>query len=150
MTKIYSVSEARRLVASLTEELARLEQVSPRTFAEYEKQWDKVAIIERLFTRLVNYAIDINQFALFAHAVQIPTNYFQTFLELARLKILPQKLAHDLARGTAIRNRLEHEYDRIDHVQVYMYIKKAPYWYRGYIRHLKRWLDTQERSEKRR
>jgi hypothetical protein len=60
MTKIYSVSEARRLVASLAEELARLEQVSPRTFAEYEKQWDKVAIIERLFTRLVNYAIDIN------------------------------------------------------------------------------------------
>ena len=150
MTKIYSVAEARRLIAELTQNLARLEQVSPRTFAEYDKQWDKVAIIERLFTRLVNYAVDINQFVLFTRSVQIPTNYFQTFLDLSRLKILPPKLARDLARGTAIRNRLEHEYDRIDHVQVYAYIKKAPRWYRGYVHHLKRWLDTQERSAKRR
>lgn len=150
MTKIYSVAEARRLVAELTQNLVRLEQVSPRTFAEYESQWDNVAIIERLFTRLVNYAIDINQFVLLTHNVQPPTNYFQTFLELARLQVLPQKLARDLARGTAIRNRLEHEYDRIDHVQVYMYIKKAPRWYRGYVRSMKRWLDAQERSAKRR
>ena len=149
MTKIYSLVEARRLLASLSEDLARLEQVAPRTFAEYEKQWEKVAIIERLFTRLVNYAIDINQFVLVSHSIQPPTNYFQTFIELARLKVLPQKLAHDLARGTAIRNRLEHEYDRIDHVQVYAYIKKVPRWYSGYVRHLKRWLDVQEKIKKR-
>ncbi|MDE3088887.1 MAG: hypothetical protein KGJ80_05840 [Chloroflexota bacterium] len=48
MTKIYSVAEARRLIADLTQNLARLEQVSPRTFAEYESQWDNVAIIGRV------------------------------------------------------------------------------------------------------
>ncbi|MBI4790856.1 MAG: hypothetical protein HY782_27820 [Chloroflexi bacterium] len=60
MTKIYNVAEARRLLGSLAQDLARLEQIAPRTLAEYEAQWDKVAIIERLFTRLVNYATDIN------------------------------------------------------------------------------------------
>jgi uncharacterized protein YutE (UPF0331/DUF86 family) len=145
MTKLYTVAEARRILGSLAEDLARLEQIEPRTFAEYMANWEKVAIVERVFTRLVNYAVDLNQFVLVSHNVQPPTNYFQTFTELARLKVLPQKLARDLARGTAVRNRLEHEYDRIDHVQVYTYVNKVPRWYRGYMRYIKQWLDAQEK-----
>lgn len=86
----------------------------------------------------------MNRFAFHLAQVPAPDNYYDTFIELGRLKILPARLAKQLAGMTAVRNRLEHEYDTIDHARVYVLSKKAQTWFREYIRHLNQWLDTKE------
>ncbi len=103
-----------------------------------------MAITERYLTQIINHAIDVNRFAFHLAQVPAPDNYYDTFIELGRLKVVPARLAKQLAGTTAVRNRLEHEYDTIDHTRVYVLSKKVQSWFRGYIQHVSQWLDAQE------
>lgn len=137
---------ARQMLASIAEAVTRLKEVKQRSLAAYLADWKTMAITERIVTQIINYTIDVNRFALNLANVLAPNNYYDTFIEMGRQKILPARLAKQLAATTAVRNRLEHEYDTIDHTRVYVLSKKAPTWFREYIRHLNRWLDTHENS----
>lgn len=144
MTKIYSTTAAQKILTNIAEGLARLKEVERRSLAAYIADWKTMAINERYLTQIVNYAIDVNRFLFHVAQAPAPDNYYDTFIELGRLKILPSRLAKQLAGTTAVRNRLEHEYDTIDHTRVYVLSKKAQSWFRSYIRHVSQWLDAQE------
>ncbi len=55
-----------------------------------------MAITERYLTQIVNYSIDVNRFVFHLAQVTAPENYYDTFVELGRLKILPMRLAKQL------------------------------------------------------
>lgn len=144
MTKIYTATAAQQILTHIAQRLTRLQEVEKRSLAAYLADWKTMAITERLLTQIVNYAIDVNRFVLHIAQVSTPDNYYETFVELGRLKVLPTRLAKQLAGTTAVRNRLEHEYDTIDHTRVYVLSKKAQPWFRSYIRHVSQWLDAHE------
>ena len=146
MTKIYTVTAARQMLASIAEGLTRLKEVEKRSLAAYLADWKTMAITERYLTQIINYAIDVNRFAFHLAQVPAPDNYYATFIELGQLKILTSPLAKQLAGTTAVRNRLEHEYDTIDHTRVYVLSKKAHTWFREYIRLVNQWLDKQDKN----
>lgn len=54
-----------------------------------------------------------------------PKDYFESFTQLAKLKILPRLFADDLAQSAGLRNRLAHEYNGIDEREIYKAIQKA-------------------------
>ncbi|WKZ32059.1 MAG: DUF86 domain-containing protein [Thermodesulfobacteriota bacterium] len=62
-----------------------------------------------------------------------PTDYFQSFIKLGELGIIPLKLAKDLAPSTGLRNRLVHEYDDTDNSIVLAAVKMADDLYPKYI-----------------
>jgi hypothetical protein len=83
MTKIYTPTAARHILANIAEGLARLKEVEKRSLAAYRADWRTMAITERYLTQIVNYAIDVNRFVLHLAQVPAPDNYYDTFIELA-------------------------------------------------------------------
>jgi uncharacterized protein YutE (UPF0331/DUF86 family) len=144
MTKIYTATAARKILTNIAEGLSRLKEIEKRSLGAYLADWKTMAITERYLTQIINHAIDVNRFAFHLAQVPAPDNYYDTFIELGRLKVVPARLAKQLAGTTAVRNRLEHEYDTIDHTRVYVLSKKVQSWFRGYIQHVSQWLDAQE------
>lgn len=68
---------------------------------------------ERLLQELIEAAIDINAHLLTQSGATLPDDYYQGFLGLAEMGILPRDLATALAPSAGLRNRLVHEYDAI-------------------------------------
>jgi uncharacterized protein YutE (UPF0331/DUF86 family) len=58
--------------------------------------------------------VDINNELIVSSGGIPPGSYYETFPELARLKVLPHQLAKRLAATTGLRNRIVHEYESVD------------------------------------
>lgn len=144
MTQLYATVEARRILVEMVTSLERLREVEKRSLKAYLTDWKTMTITERLLILIVNYAIDVNRFLLQTAGVQMPNSYYETFIAVGRLRIISGRLAVQLAGTTAVRNRLEHEYDTIDQTRIYVLTKKFPRWYRSYIAAVNRWLDAEE------
>jgi uncharacterized protein YutE (UPF0331/DUF86 family) len=63
----------------------------------------------------------------------LPDSYYDNFLGLGSLGVLPLRLSQNLAPSAGLRNRLVHEYDSIDDKIVYSSAKQAVSLYTDYI-----------------
>lgn len=70
--------------------------------------------VERLLHLIVEIACDINYHLIVQQKGHPPKSLFDSFLEMADLKIIPKKLALDLAPSAGLRNALVHMYDRVE------------------------------------
>ena len=82
-------------------------------------------LAERYLERMISRMIDINYHLITEEGNPPPPDYFQSFIELGKMKILPPEFAHRIAGCAALRNRLVHEYDEIDARKVYEGLKAA-------------------------
>ena len=62
----------------------------------------------------------------------VPDTYYETFLQLGTLRVLPEDLAQGLAPSAGLRNRLVHEYDDVDDAIVYASVNEATKLYTDY------------------
>ncbi len=116
----------------MTKYLDELASLRVPTFAEYKKDHIKRYAVERLIELIVEFATDINRHMVSALGESSPPTYYDTFAEMANLKILPKNLALRLASTTGLRNRLVHRYEEIDHKVVYHSIDPLLENYRKY------------------
>lgn len=145
----------RRKLGALLQHLNELEPLAQITLAEYEKSPIQRHAAEKLVELVVEYATDINQAILDGLGKLPPQTYYNTFLEVANLGIIPGSLMPRLASATGLRNRLVHHYDEIDNPTVYYSLKPLLRNYRKYAKliegYLRREEDTRpERSKKKR
>lgn len=82
-------------------------------------------IVERLMERIIGRLIDINYHLLKEQYGIIPTNYYDSFLALAKEHVVDEVLASSVAKSTGLRNILAHDYDEIDNGKVYDTIRIA-------------------------
>ena len=128
-----------RRLDELNERLARLEPFTAKKREEFEKDPYLRDIVERNLEVAVQCCIDIGHRIITLENAQKPRDYYETFIRLGDLGVLPMDFVNDFAPVAGFRNILAHEYLSVDWNQVYLYLKKLDAFlqFAGFIR---QWL----------
>jgi uncharacterized protein YutE (UPF0331/DUF86 family) len=59
--------------------------------------------------------MDINSLIIEYEGLKPPKSYYESFVILGNKKILPDKVAKQLASFTGMRNRIVHQYEDVNH-----------------------------------
>ena len=70
--------------------------------------------VERLFSLIVDEAIDINNHIITTHSYTVPDDYHGTFTILGSNEVVPSKFATKIAGSVGLRNKIVHVYEVID------------------------------------
>ena len=108
-----------RKITLINNDLKSLKALSKLSLKTYLSKEEYEALAERYLERVIGRMIDINYHILSEKENEIPTNFYNSFIELGKKKYLPTKLAGIMANSTGLRNRLAHEYDEIDAKKVF-------------------------------
>jgi uncharacterized protein YutE (UPF0331/DUF86 family) len=139
MTNIDKFVVASRL-ALITRYLERLKGFENTLLEEYLNDFDQQLIVERLLQLMIQAAIDINDHVLSKLSPGASITNFEAFIELSKLQIITPDLAKNLAKSASMRNRLVHEYDEIDSIQVFEGITFALCEYPMYVQQIHDYL----------
>src|SRR6056297_2858897 len=118
----------------MEEYISDLEKFKPETYNKYKNNQINRYAIERLIQLIIDLALDINNILIKKSDHYPAQDYFSSFIELVELEILPEEFAKDIAPSTGIRNRLVHEYEKIDDKVVYQNLDKLIKYYLKYIK----------------
>ncbi|HEX9685719.1 MAG TPA: DUF86 domain-containing protein [Burkholderiales bacterium] len=103
-----------RKLATITRNLADLAPIAALSAAEYASDRLRRKAVERLLQEVIEAAVDANLHLLRALNVDLPNDYYTTFMAIGRHEVVTLALAERLAPAAGLRNRLVHEYDDID------------------------------------
>ena len=131
----------RRKLATIVENLKALEPIGKMTLKEYVQELYKRKATERLLQELIEAAIDINTYTIVQTGNKVPDDYYESFIKLGELNIIPSDLSEKLAPSVGLRNRLFHEYDTLEHSMVLGAVKKAEELYPAYIKQIEDYLS---------
>ena len=104
----------RRKLAAISQNLSDLRPIADLSLSEYMSDRLRRKAVERLLQEVVEAAVDVNLHVLRTLEVELPGDYYTSFIELGRRGVIAQELAEQLAPAAGLRNRLVHEYDTID------------------------------------
>lgn len=124
----------RRKLAVIVECLRALAPIKVMEADKYAGDIYKRKATERLLQEMIEAAIDINTHIIVSTGGTAPEDYFQSFIKIGELGVIPVKLAKELAPSAGLRNRLVHEYDDIDNSIVLAAVRMADDLYPKYIR----------------
>ncbi len=96
---------------------------------------------ERLIQLIVDAAIDINTHIIAEKKLEVPDDYHGTFEELFRGKILTHELAKKIAPSVGLRNRIIHQYEKVDLDLMLSSAKKGITDYVEYLKQIKNFID---------
>jgi len=108
-----------RRLDELSERLARLQPLKDKTRIEFTGDPYLRDIVERNLEVAAQCCIDISHRIIALENAVKPRDYFEAFLRLGELRVLPQDFANHLAPLAGFRNILVHEYLDVDWDQVY-------------------------------
>jgi len=74
---------------------------------------DHLAVLERYFQLIVDYAIDINHHLIKEGGLGIPDDLQSTFTALGDHNILPKEFAQNISKSVGLRNRIVHQYEDV-------------------------------------
>lgn len=106
-------------------DLQHLKKFKNISYKEYLKDDIRMAAIERILERITGRIIGINYHILKEEYELIPEDYYNSFVEIGKNKVVSTKLANEMANSAGLRNALAHEYEKIDNKMVYYSIKIA-------------------------
>lgn len=99
--------------------IQELKELKPETYEEYLADTVRRYAVERVLQLVVDLALDLNNILL-AHCNRPPaSDYYNSFLDLAECDVLEPQFALSIAPSTGLRNRLVHEYEKINDQMVY-------------------------------
>jgi uncharacterized protein YutE (UPF0331/DUF86 family) len=130
----------RKKVAVMIENLKALEPIMNMTPEEYIEELYKRKATERLLQELIEAAIDVNTYLIVQTGNTIPDDYYESFIKAGELKIISLELAEKLAPSAGLRNRLVHEYDRLEHSIVLDAVRMAENLYPQYVKQIEDYI----------
>ena len=103
----------------------------------------KLALItgERLLERMIGRMIDINFHLIVETGHPPPSDYYESYVRLGTLQVLPPDFARRLAPCAGLQNRIVHEYDEIDAAKVYEALHAAVKDIPEYLRHIQQYVE---------
>ena len=113
----------KRKIALISEDLKQLKKLSRLSLQEFLEKYENEILAERYMERIIGRMIDINYHIITETGHMPPKDYYNSFIELGKLKVINFALAKKLAQSAGLRNRIAHEYDSIDEKQIYKAIK---------------------------
>lgn len=109
----------------IAEDLKALESMVNMKLEDYLVDRITQAVAERYLERLIGRMIDVNFHILTETNNPPPPDYFRSFTELSKIRVLPPDFAKEIAHSAGLRNRLVHEYDEIEAEKIYLGVKSA-------------------------
>ncbi len=101
--------------------------------------------IERLLQETVDAAVDINNHLLKSVGQPPAEDYFGSFVQLGRCRIIDMDLAASLAPAAGLRNRIVHEYEELNDAVVLEAAKLARGQFSTYIAAIEKYLGASDR-----
>jgi len=113
-----------RKIKLISKDLKEIRLISYLSEKEYfaKSIWEIQA--ERYLERIIGRMIDINYHIITETGNPPPSDYFESFIELGKLKVLPEEFSKEMAPYAGLRNRLVHGYNSLDEKRVYQAMKK--------------------------
>lgn len=130
-----------RKLAEILKQLDHLTQLTKLKENELASNESQFYFAERVMERLIGAAIDINMHLVSDLAGEVPENYFDSFIALGKLKILPLPFAKKIALSASLRNILVHEYQQLDFTKFYEALTIAQHDYMKYAKRIQKFLD---------
>lgn len=118
-----------------------LKSLSEITWEEYMSNSIYRRAVERTMQLIVECATDINNMLLKMNEKKGAADYFNSFIDIAELDIIPVAFALKIAPSTGLRNILVHEYEDINDEIVYHSIGTCLSCYLEYIDLINRYLQ---------
>lgn len=131
----------KRKLARIAENLKALEPIKDMKQDKYVKDLYKRKATEKLLQELIEASIDINIHMIVQTGNPAPDDYYESFIKAGELKIISQDLAEKLAPSAGLRNRLVHEYDRIEHSMVLKAVAMAEELYPKYVKEINDYIS---------
>jgi len=131
-----------RKVSLIGEDLLRLRPLSALSQEEYLLRVEAQLATERLLERMIGRMLDINYHIALETSGVAPRDFFDSFLKMAELQVLPPEFARRIAQAAGLRNRLAHEYNDLDPRKVHEAAAAALIDIPIYLEHVQRFLDT--------
>ncbi len=126
----------KRKLSRIAENLKALEPIQEMNLDEYTRDLYKRKATEKLLQELIEAAIDVNIHMIVQSGNTGPDDYYESFIKVGELKIISSNLAEKLAPSAGLRNRLVHEYDRVEHSIVLKAVGMAEEFYPKYIKEI--------------
>jgi len=124
----------------MTGYLKELETMEGITLDDYLSNFQHRRIVERLIQLIVDVAIDINTHAVVDAGKPPPADAYSSFLEAAKIGLIPLAFARKLAPSTGERNIIVHEYENIDDKIVFESISEALELYFQYVKYISEYV----------
>lgn len=134
----------RRKLAIIVENLKTLEPIKNMTLEQYASDVYKRKATERLLQELIEAAIDINTHIIVQAHNTIVDDYYESFIKMGDLKVIPVELAKELAPSAGLRDVLVHEYDALNNSIVLEAVKVAGNIYPQYINSVENFISSQD------
>lgn len=131
----------KRKLTKLKEYLKELRPFSEISLQDYVGDYKNKRTVERDIQLIVECACDINNHILVETQERPPQDYYSSFTDLSKFKVLPQNFASTLAETAGLRNRLVHEYEEIKDKIVYENIRNVLRLYKKYMDHIIKYLE---------
>ena len=132
----------RKKIGVMIENLKALEPIMDMTPEEYIEELYKRKATERLLQELIEAAIDVNTYLIVQTGNAIPDDYYGSFIKAGELKIISLELAEKLAPSAGLRNRLVHEYDRLEPSIVLDAVRMAQELYPQYVKQIEDYISA--------
>ena len=120
--------------------LHELKEFKPVDFKQFLSDKKTKYTIERLMQLIIDLALDINNLVIKNEGGYPACDYFNSFIDLSELNVFDSDFAYKIAPSTGLRNRLVHEYEKIDDKIVYESIDKTYMYYLEYIKKIYTYL----------
>ena len=133
-----------RKINLIGKDLQSLKPISLLSEKEYFKKPEYEILTERYLERIITRVIDINYHLIVESGYPPPKDYFSSFTELGKIKILPYDFSQKLAQYSGLRNRLVHEYNSLDEKKVYLASKSIIKDLPQYFRHIEKFLKEEK------
>ncbi len=115
----------KRKIKLIEADLSRLQRYDNLSLSEYLNNEDTQLVVERLLEKITSRIISLNYHILKEEYEVMPQDYYNSFIEIGKNKLISEEMAKEMAGMAGLRNALAHEYDKIDQNLVHESLKLA-------------------------
>ena len=134
-----------RKINLISQDFKEIVELSRKSLQEFLASRVDEVLAERYLERMIGRMIDINYHLITESGSPPPVDYYQSFLQLERLGILPHDLAQTIAACAGLRNRIVHEYDEIDPARIHEALQTAARDVPQYLTHVHSYIERLSR-----
>jgi uncharacterized protein YutE (UPF0331/DUF86 family) len=128
----------------LQEYIEQVERIKPDSYKAYISEITVKYSVERLMMLVVEIALGINNTILSNNDKPPAPDYFNSFIEVAECGVFDSAFAISIAPSTGLRNRLVHEYEKVNDEIVFNSINKFITLYKKYISMIFKYIEENE------
>lgn len=130
-----------RKIKLIEEDLNKLKSYKNISLKEYLRSFETQLVVERLLERITGRLIDINYHILREEYEIMPQDYYNSFIEIGKNRVITGDFAESMAKSAGLRNALAHEYENINQGLVYKAIGTALVQVPEYIEKILKFLE---------